>query len=527
MPNSNISSPLTPSEVMTKFAPMVYLHPADLHRPISMQNYLAMCSVFPESGVGSFQASLDLIGKLPVGWSEDTSYLAWHTDITMPTADNNFPTGDQLVAQSDGSLSCEAACYSHSYTQSVPGDPTVQFVDIIYSFLYAFSGFQMFRGTTFGANLNKTRNFEWANFARHQGDWEHITVRLSSDLTEVLGVYYSQHGVSKLVEPPNIQFFNGTHPCVYSALNSHASYPAQEINKVGTAAWLSLIDFCTTLTSEVEALRMYPVMPPPAGLPALALPVPTAFVPWNTQNNLIEIMGDEPFTNFQGLWGAQAGNPIQNSPPLPGVDIQNTLAKLAHSVGMLKKYESGNGPPAPWVGGPTRGWYQDKERGQFVMSSTAGGPHGGEFDDSPLIVEDFPVSPVAIWLRAGERLNQINMRLSNDKVLTHGGNGGSLVPPSNLGIPMPVALDGNPITTVEVYADKDSHTDHHTRIFWIKITLENGETLEAGTMKAGAVPTKTWTVPQGYVVSGFFGRSGTEVDMLGLIYVKVPSPSST
>jgi hypothetical protein len=57
------------------------------------------------------------------------------------------------------------------------------------------------------------------------------------------------------------------------------------------------------------------------------------------------------------------------------------------------------------------------------------------------------------------------------------------------------------------------------RLFYSKWTTNLGRTLAGGVATSDCT---TFTAPAGYQISGFFGRSGTEVDKLGVFYTKVP-----
>lgn len=61
----------------------------------------------------------------------------------------------------------------------------------------------------------------------HRGDIEHVTVRVAADERTVFDVFYGTHTVSegRYFHPHDLDFVDGTHPVVYSAVNSHASYP--------------------------------------------------------------------------------------------------------------------------------------------------------------------------------------------------------------------------------------------------------------------------------------------------------------
>ena len=59
--------------------------------------------------------------------------------------------------------------------------------------------------------------------------------------------------------------------------------------------------------------------------------------------------------------------------------------------------------------------------------------------------------------------------------------------------------------------------DGHTRIFYARFTTSLGRTLAGGTTTSDCV---TRTAPSGWQIAGFHGRSGDEVDKVGLIYTQ-------
>jgi VPS62-like protein len=68
--------------------------------------------------------------------------------------------------------------------------------------------------------------------ATHLGDWEHAQVHVSADLAQIIELRLFNHGDPTVVQnrPGSHDWshirFNGTHPVVYSALHSHATYGA-------------------------------------------------------------------------------------------------------------------------------------------------------------------------------------------------------------------------------------------------------------------------------------------------------------
>lgn len=121
----------------------------------------------------------------------------------------------------------------------------------------------------------------YSTFGNHVGDWEHMTIRFVNGLPNK--VYMSQHGWGEefVWGHSEVQMM-GNHPVVYSALGSHATYPA--------AARYSYRDL-----PNGDALVDYTA----------------ATIAWDTWNSLVIIpwqpagtfTGDLEWLNFSGAWG--------------------------------------------------------------------------------------------------------------------------------------------------------------------------------------------------------------------------------
>jgi hypothetical protein len=140
----------------------------------------------------------------------------------------------------------------------------------------------------------------------------------------------------------------------------------------------------------------------------------------------------------------------------------------------------------------------------FQMSEQFGGPHGDYYTD----IDSVPAAGRAsvISLRSGSRVDQVGLTLSNGAVLAHGGTGGAA---SSL------TLGSNEYVTSVTLCEGKYHNT--TRIFYARFTTSTGNTLAGGATTPDCV---TRTAPAGWQVAGFHGRSGDEVDKLGLIYTK-------
>jgi hypothetical protein len=133
-------------------------------------------------------------------------------------------------------------------------------------------------------------------------------------------------------------------------------------------------------------------------------------------------------------------------------------------------------------------------------SDQFGGPHGTPFTD--LASVGSPVRTVSF--RGGSRVDQVAVTLADGTVRTHGGTGGS-----------PVALTlatGEYLTQVTLASGEK---DGRTRIFSVKVRTNLGRELSTGSSTANQV---TYTAPTGWKIAGFHGRSGTEIDKLGVLY---------
>jgi endonuclease/exonuclease/phosphatase family metal-dependent hydrolase len=140
----------------------------------------------------------------------------------------------------------------------------------------------------------------------------------------------------------------------------------------------------------------------------------------------------------------------------------------------------------------------------FGMSDLFGGPHGTPFNDLPRLTTTS--APAVVTIRAGSRIDNVGVTLTNGSTLLHGGTGGTA---KSLTL-----QTGEYISSVTLHSGQ---YNGHTRIFYIKFTTNLGRTLSGGSTTSS---TATYTAPAGYKITGFYGNSGDEVDKLGVIYDK-------
>jgi endonuclease/exonuclease/phosphatase family metal-dependent hydrolase len=141
----------------------------------------------------------------------------------------------------------------------------------------------------------------------------------------------------------------------------------------------------------------------------------------------------------------------------------------------------------------------------FRTSDLFGGPHGTLFNDMTALSASSKVKKAI--LRGGARIDQVKMELTNGTILTHGGTGGT-----------EKSLTLNTGEYINYIKMCSGQKDGRTRVFYIELKTNQNRVLSVGTQTSSVF---TYTAPSGYQVVGYQGRSGSEVDKLGVICVPV------
>ncbi|POM66402.1 Hypothetical protein PHPALM_17741, partial [Phytophthora palmivora] len=142
----------------------------------------------------------------------------------------------------------------------------------------------------------------------------------------------------------------------------------------------------------------------------------------------------------------------------------------------------------------------------IALGELFGGPHGNAFSDINDI--KFGQKIGSITIRSNKRVDAVTLHFTapTERTLNHGGNGGTEKT-------ITLAADET-ITSMEAHWDKK---DKHTRVFYISFTTSAGQTISGGTKTENS---GTATAPEGFVLSGFYGRAGDEVDQIGAIWTR-------
>ncbi|KAF1777712.1 Jacalin-like lectin domain [Phytophthora cactorum] len=140
------------------------------------------------------------------------------------------------------------------------------------------------------------------------------------------------------------------------------------------------------------------------------------------------------------------------------------------------------------------------------LSEVYGGPHGDAFSDMAGIKLGQTLSSITI--RGDARIDAVSTHVATPAEATwdHGGNGGTATT---------LILDTNEyIDSMEIHWGKKKT---HTRVFYLKFTTSEGDSVSAGTKTDNSATVKA---PEGFQLSGFFGRAASEVDQLGVIWTR-------
>jgi hypothetical protein len=321
-----------------KYAPTIYLNAYENNRPTNVLTFLTASKLLDAKGnVLASPATPAALAANPAS----TNYLV-PADGVYPSASDELESG---VTPTETSTSGLGQVTAPVYVKVLDFGT---YVDIKYFFFYAWNGFQPFRAGIISGLTTKAYNYDWAQFALHYGDWEHITVRLSEDLSTVQGVFYSEHHDSAWVTGPT---FSGTHPVVYAGWNSHANYPTAGIQINATildspgvvpVSWVKVVD--VTTNSGTFATYHTPGSFYSNGL---------IWEPWADTSNLVLLDSDATAAKwlaFNGQWGPTVTESIAEPPsglPSAGRSELYVLAQGASFLNLLSSYTAESGPNGP------------------------------------------------------------------------------------------------------------------------------------------------------------------------------------
>jgi hypothetical protein len=210
--------------LLQRHAPVVYLPwTLDWTKPANVDWYLSRvhmrfthdgCSDCAILGVGSVTQS-SMINRTHT----DKNWLCSHTSTTRYSYGTDWNESEHFFLQppddtthNGSSNSADWKVYGHVYKNALGG------VNVQYWFFFPYNDAQL--------SFN------------HESDWEHINVRLNPDYS-IAGVHYAHHKNVTYYAKASVQWFDSTHPLVWTADGSHASYVSESIcdSTIEEAGW--------------------------------------------------------------------------------------------------------------------------------------------------------------------------------------------------------------------------------------------------------------------------------------------------
>ncbi len=179
-----------------EFAPILYFHPDEKYFLSSTDWFLERVQLRNSKGETFFPAS---------------DYI--------PVSDPSLTYDLPIVNEDTKAGNLENAEIYANIKTTVGED----YVDIQYWFFSPYNG---------GGHITDYANYFLAfipelianEYGHHEGDWEHITVRVNRDSKEIMSVYFSQHGSGEWLSDVNKLERKGNQIYVYSSLDGHASF---------------------------------------------------------------------------------------------------------------------------------------------------------------------------------------------------------------------------------------------------------------------------------------------------------------
>ncbi len=253
--------PQTILDTALKLAPEVRLNSQEIYFPASVDWYLARVEmIYPQKNqilpttpvvvtttVNDQTIASQSYTDTLTGQQYNSGDPDFNTPFYLTIVAPNTKPGEITVQNGKVSLA-NPECY-FGYVEDADGGVA----DFVYGFFYAYNGLV---GHDPGA-------FGW-----HEADWEHIVVRMTIDLTEVLGIYYQAHRQS---DPYSHWYFPpGTagvscysvnsdgHPIVYSSNQGHSSYTAPGVYNYETYRGSDTADGKGLVWSTWQNLKEFP-----------------------------------------------------------------------------------------------------------------------------------------------------------------------------------------------------------------------------------------------------------------------------
>lgn len=284
-------------ETVIKYAPLVYLHPEDEFRPADPLEFIrrselrwshqatVVCGDHTVAARGEIDAERLGRGTPYTHNPRSQSNLLCHReDIALTARDHTRPFDgaerDNVLGQEDNYLregfflDPENDDGLRRGVEERPGAPSYGGVPVFYEYVpYKYVTYWFFYPYNEYRFLTSVGQEVGVQF--HEGDWERISIQLDSEDLPVNIFYYGHEGGS-IVPWGTVDVYEGTHPIVFSAKGSHASYPEAGLHP-------------TMCLPEVGCVNDYAASGPSS-------------LSWVTWHDIRDVMA-QPWYGFGGAWG--------------------------------------------------------------------------------------------------------------------------------------------------------------------------------------------------------------------------------
>jgi hypothetical protein len=280
----------SPGALLSRYQPVTVLHPAELFRPVAVDSFLQTAQLEQRMPDGTW---IPAVGETP-GVLPTTDPTGCTSTAALACWRLNVPTCTPL-----GGIAA-LTCYRD--LERSHAEPSVVYGAVLHAGSRIVLEYWYWYWYDFWSGTFPATDYVWQ---AHEGDWEVVTVELSS-AGAPLSVGYSRHSCGKVrawAKAP--KWRNTSHPLVFVALGSHANY---------FAAGPLQIDLRKQCYPELGAavLRAYlsPVLEYTGHGEALGPPLPGI-----TPARIVRLTARSPqWAAFPGYWGEinlfHAPNPI-------------------------------------------------------------------------------------------------------------------------------------------------------------------------------------------------------------------------
>lgn len=229
-------------DAVEKYSPIIYIHPDDLAGPIAPADFFeAKTTMVREKnkkagdpvviprGLVTFKKLSDLAKENP-----SKQYFIWHGQEKNPLEyDKDIFYGSNPASYPDGAVPINVVT-SYGFNPKT-NEIDKNYFYIQWLFLYGYN--QPYTIKIAGKVVYQGDVLNVQN--AHEGDYEHITMKVNAQTGELVAIYYAAHGRNEgmWMYPPgttgnSLKEFsvdNNGHPIVFSAHGGHGSYPKEGV----------------------------------------------------------------------------------------------------------------------------------------------------------------------------------------------------------------------------------------------------------------------------------------------------------